>query len=132
MVNQNQLNGKKVELEYELNSTSLTMIWDAISTAPGLESWFADSVKISNKKYSFTWGKNESRDADLINCRQFTYVRFHWLDSLPGTYFEIRITRNELTQTYALEIIDFADGTELDDVRSIWNSAIEELHRKGL
>ncbi|MCQ2059325.1 MAG: START-like domain-containing protein [Bacteroidaceae bacterium] len=132
MVNQNQLNGKKVELEYELNSTSLTMIWDAISTAPGLESWFADSVKISNKTYSFTWGKNESRDADLINCRQFTYVRFHWLDSLPGTYFEIRITRNELTQTYALEIIDFADGTELDDVRSIWNSAIEELHRKGL
>ncbi|MCQ2052004.1 MAG: START-like domain-containing protein [Bacteroidaceae bacterium] len=131
MLNQN-LNSKKEVFEYELNSTSLVMIWDAISTAPGLESWFADSVTVKGKSYTFSWGKHESRTADLINCRQFTYVRFHWLDSSPGTYFELRILRNELTGSYALEITDFLDDADVEDVQSLWNAAIDTLHRKGL
>lgn len=131
MLNQN-LNEKKEVFEYELNSTSLGMIWDAISSAPGLESWFADSVTVSGKTYCFSWGKHESRTADLINCRQFTYVRFHWQDSLPGTYFEMRILRNELTGSYALEVTDFSEDTGTEDIRNLWDAAIDTLHRKGL
>lgn len=122
----------KVVLEYVLSSQSVSMIWDAIATAPGLTSWFADDVTADGKDFSFTWGKNESRVAELINCRQNTYVRFHWLDEEPGTYFEMRILKNELTSNYSLEITDFADSEDEGDVRSLWDSSMDALKRCGL
>lgn len=122
----------KVVLEYGLSSQSVPMIWDAIATAPGLTSWFADDVNANGKIFSFTWGKNESREAELINCRQNTYVRFHWLDEDPGTYFEMRILKNELTLTYSLEITDFADSDDEEDVRNLWDTSIDAMHRCGI
>lgn len=122
----------KVILEYGLSSQSIPMIWEAIATAPGLTSWFADDVRSDGKNYSFIWGKHESREAELINCRQNTYVRFHWMDEEPGTFFEIRILKNDLTSNYSLEITDFADSDDKDDVRSLWDTSMEALRRCGL
>lgn len=122
----------KVVLEYGLSSQSVPMIWEAIATAPGLTSWFADDVQADGKNFSFLWGKHESRDAELINSRQNTYVRFHWLDDEPGTYFEMRILKNDLTSNYSLEVIDFADPDSEDDVRSLWDTSMDALRRCGL
>lgn len=119
-------------MEYELSSQSIPMIWEAIATAPGLASWFADQVSSEGKQFCFTWGKNEQRQAELINCRQSTYVRFHWTDEEPGTFFEIRITKNELTQKCVLVITDFAEKDYPDEARSLWDSSIETLRRCGL
>ena len=122
----------KVVLEYGLSSQSVPMIWEAISTAPGLTSWFADDVNSDGKFFTFKWGKHESRQAELINCRQNTYVRFHWMDDEPGTFFEMRILKNDLTSNYSLEITDFADSDADDDVRSLWDTSMESLRRCGL
>ena len=122
----------KVVLEYGLSSQSVPMIWEAISTAPGLTSWFADDVNSDGKIFTFKWGKHESRQAELINCRQNTYVRFHWMDDEPGTFFEMRILKNDLTSNYSLEITDFADSDADDDVRSLWDTSMESLRRCGL
>ena len=122
----------KVVLEYVLSSQSVPMIWETIATAPGLTSWFADNVQADGKNFQFTWGKHESRMAELINCRQNTYVRFHWLDDEPGTYFEIRIAKNDLTSNYSLEITDFADSGAEDEVRSLWDTSMDALRRCGL
>ena len=122
----------KVVLEYGLSSQSVPMIWEAIATAPGLTSWFADNVQADGKNFCFEWGKHESREAELINCRQNTYVRFHWLDDEPGTYFEMRILKNDLTSNYSLEITDFADSDAEDDVRGLWDSSMESLRRCGI
>lgn len=122
----------KVVLEYELSTQSVPMIWEAIATAPGLTSWFADDVQSSGKSFRFRWGKHESREAELVNCRQNTYVRFHWLDEEPGTYFEIRILKNDLTSNYALEITDFADHDDEDDVRNLWDTSMDALRRCGI
>lgn len=122
----------KVVLEYVLSSQSIPMIWEAIATAPGLTSWFADDVQSDGKNYSFIWGKHESRVAELINCRQNTYVRFHWLDDDPGTYFEMRILKNDLTSNYSLEVTDFADSDSEDEIRSLWDTSIDALRRCGL
>ena len=122
----------KVVLEYVLSSQSVPMIWETIATAPGLTSWFADNVQADGKNFQFTWGKHESRVAELINCRQNTYVRFHWLDDEPGTYFEMRIAKNDLTSNYSLEITDFADSGAEDEVRSLWDTSMDALRRCGL
>jgi hypothetical protein len=120
----------KFVFEYELSSQSISMIWEAIATGPGLSAWFADAVNVSGKRFNFVWCRHESRDAELINCRQNTYVRFRWVDEAPGTYFEIRILKNDLTSNYSLEITDF--GEIESDVKSLWDSSIDALRRCGL
>lgn len=120
---------KKIQIEYPLNPSSGSVIWGAISTPSGLERWFADDVRKEGKKFIFKWGKTESRDAEIINNRTESFIRFHWTDEEPRTYFEFKIHYNELTKDHSLEVIDFVDSTEEDDTRSLWNSQIDVLKR---
>ena len=97
-----------------------------------MENWFADKVvRIQDKIYSFHWGKTERRDAEIINLRVNSFIRFHWLDDEDEqkTYFEFKININELTNDYVLEITDFAEPDEVDDQIGLWNSQVDTLKR---
>lgn len=121
----------KVVFEYELSSRSIPTVWESISTAPGLSSWFADSVTVDGRTFTFGWGRNEKRVAELTNSRQNTYVRFHWTDAAPGTFFEVRILKNSLTGFVSLAITDF-DLSGDGDLRDLWDTSIDALRRCGL
>ena len=74
-------------------------------------------------------GKTETRNAEIINLRTESFVRFHWSDEEPRTYFELKIHYNELTSDLSLEVTDFADAGEEEDVINLWDSQIETLRR---
>lgn len=119
---------EKIELEYLLEAPSKEILWNVISTASGLESWFADKVIIKDKKAIFTWKKSETRGAEIIGYRLYSFIRFRWLDSeYRGEYFEIRMVQNELTNEYVLEVCDFASEDEVDDQIDLWDVEIERL-----
>lgn len=121
---------EKIHLQYPLNATSKTILWNAISTPSGLEGWFADHVQSDDKTVTFFWGKTESRTAEIIAVRAFFFIRFRWTD-LKGSreYFEFRMGYSELTNDFTLEIIDFASKDEVDDMRELWDSQVETLRR---
>ena len=121
---------KKIHLEYLLNATSKTILWTAISTPSGLESWFADKVVSDNKHMTFCWGKTEKREAEIMGVRAFAFIRFHWLDDdTAHEYFELRMTNSELTNDFVLEVTDFANEEDVDDACGLWDSQIETLRR---
>ena len=121
---------EKIHIEYILDSASKNIIWGAISTPTGLENWFASKVKAEDKIYTFSWGKTETRQAELINIRIYSFIRFRWLDEEdPKAYFEIKMNYNELTGEHILEITDFAEPDEIEDQKGLWNSEIETLKR---
>ena len=120
---------KKVHIEYPLHPASGSILWGAISTPSGLQRWFADRVNKTGKTFCFRWGKTETRTADLINSRTDSFVRFHWKDETDRYYFELRINYNELTNDHSLEVTDFAENGEEEDVRNLWDSQIEQLRR---
>lgn len=121
---------KKVHLEYLLNATSKAILWSAISTPSGLEGWFADRVQTDNKAVTFYWGKTESRTAEIIAVRAYSFIRFQWKDrENPREYFELKMTNNELTNDFVLEITDFANADEVDDLCELWESQVETLRR---
>lgn len=125
---------EKIHIEYLLNASSRNILWAAISTPSGLENWFADEViKIQEKVFSFKWGKTETRDAEIINLRVNSFVRFHWVDDEEDlkSYFEFKMSFNELTSDYVLEVTDFAEPDEINDQIGLWNSQIETLKRVG-
>ena len=122
----------KIHLQYSLNATSKTLLWNAISTPSGLEGWFADRVQSDDKTVTFCWGKTESRSATIIAVRAYSFIRFRWTDGEnERDYFEIKMTNSELTNDFTLEITDFAEPEELDGMKYLWDSQIETLKRQG-
>ena len=81
--------------------------------------------------FTFYWGKTEKRVAHLVAQRNGVYVKFRWEDESPNTYFEMRISYNELTRENTLEVTDFADKGETEDQKELWNSQIENLRRQS-
>ena len=121
---------QKIHLQYPLNATSKTILWNAISTPSGLGGWFADGVQSDNKTVTFFWGKTESRSAEIIAVRAYSFIRFRWTDLKNSRdYFEFRMSNSELTNDFTLEIIDFAAENEVDDMRELWDSQVETLRR---
>ena len=105
---------EKIHLEYLLNATSKSILWTAIST----------------KIVSFFWGKTERRDAEIIAVRAYSFIRFRWLDNeKPREYFELKMTNNELTNDFVLEITDFTNADEANDLRELWESQVDTLRR---
>ena len=121
---------EKIKMEYMLKGGTGNTIWSIISTPSGLETWFADKVTANEKHFTFRWGKTESREAELIGCRTNSFVRFHWLDDEEHkSYFELKIVHNELTEDLTLEVTDWAEPSEKEDVQDLWDSDIDKLRR---
>lgn len=123
-------NKEKIFLEYPLKG-SAAMLWKFIGTEHGLSTWFADKVQIEGKNYDFYWGKEEHRSATLIAQRNGVYVRLRWNDENVHTFFEMRITYNEIIREHILEITDFAEKDEISDLKDLWDSQIEHLKRQS-
>ena len=121
---------ERIFLEYPMRGSAV-MIWKYIGTTAGLSPWFADKVENVDRIYYFYWGKTEKKVAHLISQRNGVYVKFRWDDESQNTFFEMRISYNELTRENTLEIIDFADKDEIEDQKELWNSQIENLRRQS-
>ena len=89
----------------------------------------ADKIIESNGVYTFQWGKEEMRKAELLGSREGVYIRFHWLDEGPKTFFELRINVSELTKAHILEITEISRNEEEEDLNQMWESQMEELRR---
>jgi uncharacterized protein YndB with AHSA1/START domain len=121
---------EKIHLEYMLKGGSGNVVWTLISTPSGLETWFADRVTADNRVFTFRWGKTEERQAEAINFRANNFIRFRWLDEdFPKAYFELRMTYNEMMGDYVLEVTDYAESDETEDLKELWDSEVEKLRR---
>jgi uncharacterized protein YndB with AHSA1/START domain len=119
---------EKFQIEYPMKG-SAPMIWQYIGTEHGLSTWFADNIEMNGKTFNFYWGKEEKRTATLIAQRNGVYVRLRWEDENANTFFELRITYNEITRQHSLVISDFAEPSEINDQKDLWDSQIEYLKR---
>ena len=121
---------EKIKMEYMLKGGTGSTIWNIISTPSGLETWFADKVTVQDKIFTFHWGKTEQREAEMTHMRTNNFIRFHWLDDEDKkSYFELRLSQNELTDDLMLEVIDWAESDEVEDLQDLWDSQIEKMKR---
>lgn len=120
---------RKTQIEYPLNPSSSVIIWNAISSTAGLERWFADRVTKEGKP-TLSAGENRNTSSYCGKQPTWIFIRFHWLDDEEAkSYFELKIHYNELTTDHTLEVTDFAEPGEEEDVRNLWDSQIETLKR---
>jgi uncharacterized protein YndB with AHSA1/START domain len=120
----------KILLEYVINC-SPKVLYNRLSTASGLAEWFADDVRVQGKKFTFIWEGSE-QTAEISLRKENKLVRFTWLDG-EDSYFEFRISQDELTNDVSLIVIDFAEEDEREETTDLWNSQIADLkHILGL
>ena len=121
---------QQFQIEYVFRNISTTILWNLISSAQGLEKWYAESCESQNNKFVFSWGST-SEEAILLKKKEGEYVRFHREDSDKDTYFEFQINVNSLTKDVTLTIIDFAESEEIEDSKMLWNKQIDELRKSS-
>jgi hypothetical protein len=115
------------KLEY-IVSSSPDVLFEFLSTAGGLEKWFAPRVYIKDNTFVFSWGNDELKQATLLALREREFVRFRWQDQSDKKYFEFRLQIDDLTNEIALIVSDFADTKdELESARLLWNAQIHDL-----
>lgn len=123
---------EKYQLEFTINC-SHKILFNRLSTAGGLNEWFADNVTVQGKIYTFEWS-GTGQQAEMINRKDQRYVRFHWLDDEDDkAYFEFKLNIDELTGDIALIVTDFAEPDEVEDSKELWETQVSELkHILGL
>ena len=127
---------QKIDIEYPLATKSPAIIWEQISSAHGLERWFADHVNEEEEGIlKFTWGEpwteQDVRQAHVIESVKFDHIRLKWdyEDDDEESYFEMRIEKSDLTHNLNLLITDFADDDDVEGLKILWESMLDRLHR---
>lgn len=120
----------KFNIEYQLRSASINILWNSISKPLGLAEWFADGVTVNDNEYTFSWDGNE-QTAFLIQTKTNCSVRFQWEEDIDSdVYFELKIASMEVTGNLALVVTDFAEPKEKEDLILLWDKQVEVLRRK--
>lgn len=121
----------KFVADYQINA-SKKIVFNYLSTASGLEEWFADEVRIDeDKNYIFNFD-NEDHFAKLVILRSNAHVKFEFFDPKnPDTsdhsFIEFRLEENELTQSLFLKVIDYSNEYEEEELAAIWEGMIGKL-----
>lgn len=117
----------KYEIEFPIHA-SRQSIFNFLTDASSLSSWFADNVNLINEEYHFTWD-GSTQLAKVLYWKESQTVRYHWLHEPEGTYFEFNIVEDELTADLALIVTDFAeDAASVEAAKRLWTSQISDLH----
>ena len=121
----------KFVADYQINA-SKKIVFHYLSTASGLEEWFADEVKINeDKNYIFNFD-SEDHYARLASQRSNSHVKFEFYDpknpdESDHSYIEFKLEENDLTQTLFLKVVDYSDSYEDDELVAIWEGMIGRL-----
>lgn len=119
---------KKIELEFPINASPKVLFY-RLSTAGGLSEWFADDVNLKGDVFTFIWDGNEER-AQLVWKKDGKSARFHWVDDDDDeSFFEFRISQDDLTGDVSLVITDCISPDEADDQIDLWEKQVDVLKR---
>lgn len=118
-------NKQKYQLEFEIK-TSPRILYNYLSTPSGLEEWFADNVSVSDGIYTFKWEGSEAK-ARIASKKDFSFIRFKWIDSEDDTFFQFEIVQDALTNDVALMITDFCNTEDKDANALLWETQIHSL-----
>jgi uncharacterized protein YndB with AHSA1/START domain len=83
---------------------SPNILFEFLSTASGLQEWFADKVDEWENVFSFSWNGGVPDKAELLDQEADKFIRFKWLHSEKNEYFEFSIEKTEISNQTILII----------------------------
>ena len=117
--------------DYQLNA-SKKIVYTYLSTASGLQEWFADEVRINeDKDFIFNFDQ-EDHYAKLTVLKANLHVRLDFFDpkrmhDQVDSFIEFKLDETELTQSLFLKVIDQSNFYNLEELEVIWDGIISKL-----
>jgi len=102
------------------------LVYTYISTASGLQAWFAEEVNVNGKMYTFIWDGAEEK-AELVSKKIHKMTRFKWTERDGDEFVQFDIVRDELTNDVSLMITDFEEEEDVEDSRDVWEVSMNQL-----
>jgi len=94
-----------------------------------LTRWFCDKVDIEKDVYTFYW-EGAPEVAELIDDIEEERLKFSWEEADDDEeYFEYRMFKSPVTGETILEVTDYCDDDEVDEIKQLWESQITKLRR---
>jgi len=117
----------KYSLEFPIK-TSVSVLYNRLSTPSGLSEWFADNVNIKNNVLIFFWEGSEE-EAIVLKKKKNVFIQYQWIeDNNKDKYFEFMIQVDPMTKDICLIVTDFAeDEYEKEEDIQLWTKQIENL-----
>ena len=117
----------KYSLEFPIK-TSVSVLYNRLSTPSGLSEWFADNVNIKNNILTFFWEGSEE-EAIVLKKKKNVFIQYQWIeDNSKDKYFEFMIQIDPMTKDICLIVTDFAeDEYEKEEDTQLWIKQIENL-----
>jgi len=120
--------------EFEIR-TSVKMLYPYLSSAAGLQEWFADEVNVmGDKLLNIVWD-GVSHPAKIISRRINHHIKYQFIkgnneEEAEFQFLEFRLDYNEMTQSSFLKIIDYSDMDNEEDLSELWDGLIDTLKEK--
>ena len=117
--------------DYQLNA-SKKIVYTYLSTASGLQEWFADEVRINeDKDFIFNFDQ-EDHYTKLTVLKANLHVRLDFFDpkrmhDQVDSFIEFKLDETELTQSLFLKVIDQSNFYNLEELEVIWDGLISKL-----
>ena len=119
----------KYSLEFPIK-TSVSVLYNRLSTPSGLSEWFADNVNITNNVLTFFWEGSEE-EAIVLKKKKNVFIQYQWIeDKSEEKYFEFMIQIDPMTKDICLIVTDFAeDEYDKEEDTQLWIKQIENLKK---
>lgn len=109
---------------------SPTILYTFMTTPACLVRWYCDEVDITNDVYTFYWS-GSSEVAYLLDDIEDERVRFEWEDADdPNEFLEFRMYKSDITNETIVEITDFCDEDETQEVKDLWSTLMIDLRKE--
>ena len=120
----------KFVAEFELRA-SPKVLFPYISSASGMQQWFAEKVTLKDSStFDFLWD-GESHIAKLSQLRLNKSAKFDFVpsstDERDHNYLEFKMEVSELTGSTYLKIVDYSANTDEDELNELWEDLIYKL-----
>ena len=119
---------KQINLEYIFRA-SPAIVYAFVTTPECLVRWYCDDVDIVSDIYTFFWSNN-AETAYMIDDIEEERVRYKWKNAAENEYLEFRIYKADITNETILEVTDFCDEDEEDEIRDLWNTLMVEMKKE--
>lgn len=120
----------KIHFEFPLHCQS-EILFEYLATAEGLAEWFADEVSERGDDFFFSWNGGPEEKATLTKYKTEQSVRFRWEEDEDTKYFfEMNIVIDEITNDLSLNITDFCEPGDEEEVQQYWENLVENLKIK--
>ncbi len=122
---------KRVRLDMEfIFRASPTILYTFMTTPACLVRWYCDEVDITNDVYTFYWS-GSSEVAILLDDIEDERVRFEWEDAEdPNEFLEFRMYKSDITNETIVEITDFCDEDETQEIKDLWSTLMVDLRKE--